>query len=202
MEIPSFDEVARFHGHRCPGLALGYRAAEAGLADLSVSRPADEELVCIVENDACGVDAVQYAAGCTLGKGNLIYRDYGKHAYTFIDRRTGKAVRVSQRPEFSSGRIDPRASELRARVHAGVATPEEEKELRSRSDKVIAAILSMPADEIFLIRNVSEKLPEEARIFPSVPCTVCGELVSESKARIRAGKVVCIPCSGEYTRGW
>jgi formylmethanofuran dehydrogenase subunit E len=202
MEIPSFDEVARFHGHRCPGLALGYRAAEAGLAELSVSRPADEELVCIVENDACGVDAVQYAAGCTLGKGNLIYRDYGKHAYTFLDRRTGKAVRVSQRPEFSSGRIDPRASELRAKVNAGTATSEEQREYRSRSDQVIAAILSMPAAEIFTIRSVSEKPPEEARIFSSVPCARCGELVSESRARICKGKVVCIPCSEEYTRGW
>ncbi len=32
----------------------------------------------IVENDACDVDAVQFVAGCSFGKGNLLFRDYGE----------------------------------------------------------------------------------------------------------------------------
>ncbi len=61
---------------------------------LGVERAEDEELVAIVENDACGVDAVQYVAGCTFGKGNLVFRDWGKPVYTFFSRRTGRGVRV------------------------------------------------------------------------------------------------------------
>jgi hypothetical protein len=45
-----------------------------------------------VENDSCAVDAVQVMTGCTFGKGNLIFRDYGKQAYTFMSRATGKAL--------------------------------------------------------------------------------------------------------------
>ncbi len=30
--------------------------------------------------------------GCTFGKGNFIYRDYGKTAFTFFNRDTGKGV--------------------------------------------------------------------------------------------------------------
>src|ERR1700687_5756679 len=89
-------EVIQFHGHLCSGLALGYRVAKAALRELGGDRPRDEELVAVVENDSCAVDAVQFITGCTFGKGNLIFRDYGKHVYTFFNRRTGQGVRISE----------------------------------------------------------------------------------------------------------
>ena len=70
--IKSYDAAVAFHGHACPGLALGYRAAEYALQHLRTGRSDDEDLVAIVENDACGVDAIQMVAGCSVGKGNLI----------------------------------------------------------------------------------------------------------------------------------
>ena len=87
--IPTFEETVTFHGHACPGLALGYRVAVAAMSRLCAARAEDEDLVAIVENDACGVDAVQYVCGCTFGKGNLIFRDHGKHVTTVFNRTTG-----------------------------------------------------------------------------------------------------------------
>ena len=55
----TYEEIIRFHGHDCPGLAMGYRMATAALENLESFRAEDEELVAIVENDACGVDALQ-----------------------------------------------------------------------------------------------------------------------------------------------
>ena len=52
-------DTIQFHGHLCPGLALGYRVAKAALRELKVNRPQDEELVAIVETDSCAADAVQ-----------------------------------------------------------------------------------------------------------------------------------------------
>ena len=49
----------------------------ASMNELDSIHAADEEIVAIVENDACGVDALQCVTGCTFGKGNLIFRDYG-----------------------------------------------------------------------------------------------------------------------------
>ena len=77
------DAVVQFHGHFCPGLAIGVRAAELALREIG-PRAADEEIVAIVESDMCGVDAIQFMTGCTFGKGNLIHLDYGKNAFTFI----------------------------------------------------------------------------------------------------------------------
>ncbi|MHB8052697.1 MAG: FmdE family protein [Methanoregula sp.] len=194
--IKSYNEAVAFHGHACPGLALGYRAAEYAMDALRAGRSDDEELVCIVENDTCGVDAIQVVAGCSVGKGNLILHDLGKHAYTFIDRKYNRAIRLVQRPEPVVQRIDPVASALRA------ATPAEQKEFHERQAGVIDKILKMQVEELFVIKEVKPEIPERAKIFKSVQCTSCGEMAAEHRARVRDGKFVCMPCAGEYGRGW
>lgn len=200
--MKSYTDAVAFHGHACPGLALGYRAAQYAMDALRAGRSDDEELACIVENDACGVDAIQVVAGCSVGKGNLILRDLGKHAYSFIDRHYNRGIRLVQRPEPVIERIDPRAAELRPKVMGGTATPDEHKEFHERQEGVIAKILSMPVDELFVISEEKPDIPEKARIFRSVQCASCGEMVSEHRARVKDGKFVCIPCAGEYGRGW
>ena len=82
-------QTIQFHGHICPGLAVGYRAAKTAQADLGIERAEDEELVAIIESDGCGIDAFQALLSCTLGKGNLIYRDHGKQVYTIFARKLG-----------------------------------------------------------------------------------------------------------------
>ena len=94
---PDFQKCAEFHGHVCPGLAIGYRAAKAGMEWLSANRAEDEEVVAIVETDACGADAIQVLTGCTFGKGNFFHRDYGKQAFTLLGRKTGRGIRLALR---------------------------------------------------------------------------------------------------------
>jgi len=200
--IKSYNEAVAFHGHACPGLALGYRAAEYALQHLRAGRSEDEDLVAIVENDSCGVDAIQLVAGCSVGKGNLILQDFGKHACTFIDRKSNRAIRLSQRPEPVVQRIDPVASALREKVMSGKATPADNKEFSERQAAVIEKILTMPFDELFIAKEVRPEIPVRAKIFASVPCARCGEMVAEHRARVRDGKFICMPCAGEYGRGW
>ncbi|AFD00561.1 Formylmethanofuran dehydrogenase subunit E [Methanocella conradii HZ254] len=200
--IPHFSEAVKFHGHTCPGLTMGYRAAEAAIKELKAGRDVDEELVAIVENDACGVDAIQVATGCTLGKGNLIFKDHGKQVYTFINRNTGDAVRVSLKASFSVEEQDPALAKLRAKVMSGKATKKEAEEFRRRMESVSNAMLAAPIEEMFEVKHVKAKIPEKARIFKSVKCKKCGEMVAEHRARVQDGGFVCIPCYKEYTRGW
>lgn len=79
-----------FHGHQCPGLAIGFRVAMAARKGLGVTSAGDEELVCVAENDSCSVDAIQLLLSCTLGKGNLLYRDRGKQAFSFSSGNRAK----------------------------------------------------------------------------------------------------------------
>ena len=74
----AWERCAAFHGHKCGGLAIGYQAARLAARLLGVSSPDDEQIVCVSENDACGVDAIQVLLGCSIGKGNLLFRMRGK----------------------------------------------------------------------------------------------------------------------------
>ena len=91
-------QATDFHGHWCPGLAIGIRAAEWALKELG--KAPDEGIVAVVETDMCGVDAIQSLTGCTFGKGNLVHKDYGKSAFTFYRRQDGKAARLVARPDL------------------------------------------------------------------------------------------------------
>jgi formylmethanofuran dehydrogenase subunit E len=168
-----YSEIVRFHGHSCPGSAIGYRMTLAAMKLLGVTRSGDEELVAIVENDACGVDALQYLSGCTFGKGNLIFRDYGKPVYTLFSRTSGKGVRV---------------------LFLDSALPEEVKSDRS---KKLDYILSAPDDAIISARTVSIDEPKLAKIYHTVNCDLCHESVMETRLKPVRGRMLCIPCAIE-----
>ncbi len=196
------DTVARtveFHGHMCPGLAMGVRAAEVCLAEIG-PHSADEEVVTVVETDMCGVDAIQFLTGCTFGKGNLVHRDYGKNAYTFVRRSDGRAVRVSSRPG-GWGRRDPEREDLLARVRAGTATPAERERLGALQREHSERLLSAPLDELYEVREVDMEPPRPARFFASVDCAGCGEPTMETRIRRFRRRELCPPCFDDALAG-
>jgi formylmethanofuran dehydrogenase subunit E len=191
-DADTLKRVVEFHGHMCPGLALGVRAAEVALAEIG-PHSEDEEVVAIVETDMCGVDAVQFLTGCTFGKGNLLHRDYGKNAYTFIRRSDGKAVRVSGRPDALSAQ-DPAREELFAKVRTGSATAEEGRRFAEMQKQRCEGILDAPLDQLYDVRDVEVTVPPTARVLPSVVCAACGEASMETRIRRLEGRDLCIPC--------
>jgi len=170
-------EAVAFHGHYCPGLTIGFRAARIAMRELGVTRSTDEELVAICETDACGVDAVQVLTGCTIGKGNLILRDWGKQVFSLGRRSDEQMVRVA----------------LRYGVMDDLPTDDREERRRLMIERLHTA----PEATLFDVRWVDAPLPEKARIFRSVKCGVCGEGVMEARAHLRDGEPVCPECYGE-----
>lgn len=194
--LARWDDVVKFHGHSCMGLATGYRVAEAALKKLQSDRDIDEEIIAIVENDNCSVDAIQYVTGCTMGKGNLIFFDYGKPVYSFVKRSDQKAVRIVPRG-FDENRF-PELAELRSKVLSGEATAEEQERFSNATAQALQQFLSDPLDKVVEIQETSLIIPEKAKIFNSIICADCGEKVMEPRARVRNGQMVCLPCAEEY----
>ena len=99
--MTNWEKCVAFHGHACGGLTIGYKAACYAAELLELDFSGDEQLVCIAENDACGIDAIQALLGCSVGKGNLLFHMRGKQAFSFYNRTTGKSVRLvlRDRPE-------------------------------------------------------------------------------------------------------
>ncbi|MEN8136378.1 MAG: FmdE family protein [Thermodesulfobacteriota bacterium] len=187
-----FAEVVKFHGHACPGLAFGFRATRLALAELGISRSGDEELVAVVENNSCAVDAIQALAGCTFGKGNLIFRDYGKQVYTFINRASNETVRVAV--HWESPAEEAEVQEAWGSFMAGDRSTKVVKLVQTAKKNKMAGILAADDRELFKISRPEVAMPTPARIYKSLTCRVCGEKVMEPKAEKGANGPVCIPC--------
>ena len=189
----TYDEVVAFHGHSCPGLALGYRVALRALREFR-GRSEDEELVAVVENNSCAVDAIQAMAGCTFGKGNLIFRDYGKQVYAFFDRPSGKGIRVSV--DWKKPAETEEEKTMWEKYAKGDRSKGVVQFVHDRKAAKIRYILEADEKELMAVRKVRESLPAEAEIYRSIVCEGCGEKVAEPKVRIRVGRLLCIPCLG------
>lgn len=182
--------VIAFHGHDCPGLALGIRAAEVALEQIG-PHAADEEVVCVTETDMCAVDAIQFLTGCTLGKGNLILRDHGKIAFSFWRRSDGKAVRILLRPPAED---DPEGRALRRKRATIGLSAEDQALVAERRAARIQQILAATPEDLFDIQPLEAKPPLRARLMDSLICERCGESTMESRTRRFLGQVVCGPC--------
>ncbi|MBW2144681.1 MAG: TraR/DksA C4-type zinc finger protein [Deltaproteobacteria bacterium] len=187
-----FKNCADFHGHICPGLSIGYRAARAGLDWLKEHRALDEELVAIVETNSCSTDAIQVLTGCTFGKGNLIFKDHGKHVFTLLGRQTGRGVRLSLKPGVIS--LNQRHRELFQKIKSNSASEKEREEFLELHRQKSAEILEKPLEEMFTINPAQTALPAKAEIEPSNPCEECGEPTMRTKLVEKHGRSLCKDC--------
>ena len=186
------DETIRFHGHSCPGLAIGIRASEVALQEFE--RAPDEEVVAVVETDMCAVDAVQYLTGCTFGKGNLIHLDYGKTAFNFYRRSDERGIRIVKRPEPPE-EADNDMTALQKKQMTGETLTHEEEALmtRGRASR-IARIMSANLEDLFEVQSAEGPIPKKARILESLTCEACGERVMETRTRRFKSRTLCMPC--------
>jgi formylmethanofuran dehydrogenase subunit E len=157
-----------FHGHICPGIAIGVLAAKLFLK-YGFEHSPDEELVAIVETNNCSVDALQAILSTTYGKGNLIHNDYGKNNYTIYSRKKQKAIKLSLKPSV----LDDKK--------------------RSRDEK-IQMLLSLEPEDVFNIKEVEYVPPSMAIVEDSVPCELCGEPTMISRIMYYQNSNMCIPC--------
>jgi formylmethanofuran dehydrogenase subunit E len=183
------DESVRLHGHLCPGQVLGVRMSMLGLKKAGLKDPKGSDrksIIVFVEMDRCATDAVQSVTGCSLGKRTMKFMDYGKMAATFLNLRTGRAVRVVVREE--------------ARTMAKECFPQIEDKYAAQ----LEAYRILPDEELFDAADVQVSLrPEDlpGRPLSRVKCGRCGEYVQDRREKNVGGEPVCRPCAqGGYYR--
>jgi formylmethanofuran dehydrogenase subunit E len=191
IEKELIEKTVAFHGHCCPGLVIGIRAAELALQKLGHTDK--EDLVAVVETDMCGVDAIQFLTGCTFGKGNLIHRDYGKTAFSFYDRSKNVGFRSVLRPDIS-GDIGSELRRLMKKVEAGSANEEDRARVQNLRKRLQERYMEAEVEEMFIVTEPPLPVPRPARILTSLKCEDCGEMAMESRTRRFDGKTLCLLC--------
>ena len=170
--MKTWQDCVAFHGHECGGLTIGYKASLYAIDLLKLAFSEDEQVVCIAENDACGIDGIQVMLGCSIGKGNLLFHMRGKQAFSFYNRKTGKSVRL-------------------------VLKPKPEGMTREAS---FAYYQGCKPEEMFDVKETTICLPEKARMFDSYICDCCGETTGANWIRLAGDKKLCLDCYQQYDR--
>lgn len=88
----AYQKAGELHGHYCPGLAIGVRAAWEGRKALG-----EGPLSVLAERSACWLDGMSLV-GATIGNGKLKIRDTGKAAFGFYHGESGQSVRLVLQP--------------------------------------------------------------------------------------------------------
>jgi formylmethanofuran dehydrogenase subunit E len=191
-------DAFQFHGHVCWASAAGVRAGIAALRELGANRTGiSGELHCVLEigdnhGAQCFADGVQYATGCTLGKGNIEKAGWGKLALTLIDKKSEKAVRVSYKPGRHKMIAESAFMRKRGMGIPPTEIPEEE------AWEMANILWEAPEDEVLSIGKVEsyDWGDDFGEVLGLIPCDNCGELVSKMYLRVVGQKHMCIPCSG------
>lgn len=200
-------KTAEIHGHFCPGSALGVMASAYGLNRLglaSIYSDGMENLMAVVEINACFADGVQAVSGCTLGNNALVYRDLGRLAVTFAIRGRDTGVRVRVLPDFRDkvAEAAPEFYPLLEKVIKDRAGDENDAAAFREVGRVAAfALIRLPFEELLAIEIVRPDLPDYAPIAESVICPGCGEMIMASKVVAEGeGRGLCFSCAGNGFR--
>jgi formylmethanofuran dehydrogenase subunit E len=180
-----FNASAARHAHLCPRQVLGVRFGLAGASALGLEAPRqDKRLMAIIETDGCFADGIEAATGCSVGHRTMRIEDCGKVAVTFVDTRTGRAVRIAPRRDVRQ----------RAASYA-------EGESRAYPAQ-LRAYQCMPENELLVMQEVRLTVPIErivSRPRVRVTCDACGEEIINERETLREGRILCRACAtGAY----
>ena len=169
------------HDHLCPRQILGVRIGLAGMKALGFDEPPTKKrLLVITETDGCFVDGLIAATDCTVGHRTLRVEDYGKVAATFVDVKTGRAVRVAP------------ALDVRERAYA--YAPSEPRHYFAQ----MQAYQVMPDEEMFAIQEVVLNASVQeivSRPGVRVNCDVCGDEIMNEREVKQEGLTLCRACA-------
>ena len=177
------EQSSQLHCHLCLRQVLGVRMGMYAGEILNLDLPqSDKRLYTILETDGCASDGVAVATNCWVGRRTMRVEDYGKVAATFVDTKTGEAIRLVPR----SG----------VRCLARDFAPE----AKNKWEAQLIGYQKMPSEMLFSVHHVQLLTPIEqiiSRAGVKAICEMCGEEIMNEREVKRDDMTLCRSCAGE-----
>ena len=173
--------------------ALGVKLTLAALDYLKIKKPKIKDLLVIAETRHCFIDGIQVIAKTTFGCGDLVIKNYGKLAFTMLHKESGRAIRVSVKPDFQI-KMTEFSNNLRDLFKKGEQdkiinlTKSFGKEIMEMKNQDLCIIEEVEITDNSIIENASKKHKEHN-------CENCGESILDYAIEEINGKILCKVCA-------
>lgn len=88
-----WEETIKFHGHECPGIAMGFKICEAAIKKLGIN-PLNDEIICIAENNTCPADAIRFILGCNEKNNKLSFNLSENLTFSFFNKANNQKLKI------------------------------------------------------------------------------------------------------------
>lgn len=143
IEKTPWEQVIDFHGHTCPGIALGYRVAIIAQKELGLRPTPDSELLIKASTRSCALDAFQIINKATIGRRALMIEETHEHIYHFYFTGTQALLKITLNPSL----IDQLALIKQLKLNP--------RERQNKNLETIQQILSLEEKDFCMIEHES-----------------------------------------------
>ncbi|MBR5815785.1 MAG: hypothetical protein IKY77_06305 [Methanocorpusculaceae archaeon] len=142
-QIPTFEEIANAHGHRCPGIAIGYKMAKA-----AAEWAGDEPVRVYSTTTRCPLDALRHTFHLT--DETLTIEDKGELHFV-LEKADGSKLFIDEVPGSKIKNAEGNA--LREKVRAGTASAEETKRFNEIQEELLEQAFNTADEKLFTVRT-------------------------------------------------
>ena len=143
VEKTPWELVIDFHGHTCPGIALGYRIAQLAQREMGIRPTPDSECLVKAYTQSCAIDAFQVLNHATIGRRTLILEEMEKHMYEFHFTGTEEILVFT---------ISPDVLEHLTVLHSETLSP---REKQNKNLEGVQYILSLEESTFCVVERIS-----------------------------------------------
>ena len=142
-QIPTFEEIANAHGHRCPGIAIGYKIAKA-----AAEWAGDEPVRVYSTTNRCPLDALRHTFHLT--DETLTIEDKGE-LHFILEKADGSKLFIDEVP--GSKIKNEEGDKLREKVRGGTASKEETARFNEIQEELLEQAFNTPDEKLFTIHS-------------------------------------------------
>lgn len=146
IEKTPWEQVIDFHGHTCPGIALGYRVATIAQKELGLRPTPESELLVKASTRSCALDAFQIINKATLGRGTIRVEETHQSIYQFYFTGTHEILKITLNPSLMD--------QLASTEQKGMSP----REMQNKNLEAIQKILSLEETDFCTIERVTGEL--------------------------------------------
>lgn len=146
VEKTPWEQVIDFHGHTCPGIALGFRVAQLAQREMGARPTPHSDCLVKAFTQSCALDAFQILNRATIGRRTLILEETKQPIYQFHYTGTQEILQIT---------LSPAVLEHLSSLHSEDLSP---REIQNKRLEGVQYVLSVVEEEFCTMERIAGEI--------------------------------------------